>query len=390
MNLFHIIDAADVLDMIIVAIFVYVGLIWFKKTKSFLVVVGIVILGAVYALAKYFNLFLTSAILQGFFGALLIAIIVIFQEDLRHFFEKVAMWGLRRGSKLEASPMLGTIVRSAIDCAHEKVGALIIIVGKDPIERHLEGGTGLDGKISEAIVKSIFDNSSPGHDGAIIIRNGRIVRFAAHLPLSKNLTKLVGLGTRHAAALGLSERCDALCIIVSEERGTISIARDGDLIRLPDPEAVGEVLSRFMNEKFPIRRRRRFTNIFRKNFPEKATAILMSAVLWTASAYNSGLAQRDFTIPIEYSNLPADLSIVRSMPNELTITVSGEERSFKILNLEAVKAVVDVAGATEGYVKIPVQKGFVTKLPRNLSLDGIKPAEINLILKKGEGGVHRK
>lgn len=390
MNLLHIIDAADILDMIIVAIFVYAGLIWFKKTKSFLVVVGIVILGTVYALAKYFNLFLTSAILQGFFGALLIAIIVIFQEDLRHFFEKVAMWGLRRGSKLEASPMLGTIVRSAIDCAHEKVGALIIIVGKDPIERHLEGGVGLDGKISEAIVKSIFDNSSPGHDGAIIIRNGRIVRFAVHLPLSKNLTKLVGLGTRHAAALGLSERCDALCIVVSEERGTISIARDGDLIRLPDPEAIGEVLSRFMNEKFPIRRRRRITNIFRKNFPEKATAVLMSAVLWTASAYNSGLAQRDFTIPIEYSNLPADLSIVRSMPNELTITVSGEERSFKILNLEAVKAVVDVAGATEGYVKIPVQRGFVIKLPRSLSLDGIKPAEINLILKKGEGGIHRK
>lgn len=376
------IDVADVIDVIVVSMLIYAGLIWFKKTRAFLVVVGIVFLGAVYAASRYFNLFLTTAVLQGFFGVLLIAIIIIFQEELRHFFERVGMWSLGRRGRIEAVPLQSAIVRTALDSARAKIGALIVMAGQDPIDRHLEGGTWLDGRVSESLLKSIFDSSSPGHDGAVVIKSGRVSRFAVHLPLSRDPQKLGGLGTRHSAALGLTERCDALCIVVSEERGVISIARDGELSRLGDTEMLGKILDDYMGEKFPHRSRRRATNIFRKNIGEKFIAIILSIGLWAIFSSESGIVQRDFAVPIEYSGIPSDLSIVRAAPHELIITLSGDDRSFKLFDSENLRATVDASESAEGAVKIPVRKSFLTKLPRNLSLDGIRPPEINLVLRK--------
>ena len=108
----------------------------------------------------------------------------------------------------------------------------------DPIERHIEGGTELGGLPSEPLLKSIFDVHTPGHDGAAKIRDGRVERFAVYLPLSKDLEKTAGRGTRHAAAIGLSERCDALAIVVSEETGKISIVVDGQIERGLTPDAL--------------------------------------------------------------------------------------------------------------------------------------------------------
>ena len=109
----------------------------------------------------------------------------------------------------------------------EKQVMELIAEGKDPIARHVMGGIELGGKISEPILKSIFDPHSPGHDGAVIVEHDQISLFAAHLPLSKDFQQLANVGTRHSAALGLAELSDALCIAVSEERGTISVARAG-------------------------------------------------------------------------------------------------------------------------------------------------------------------
>ena len=206
MTFFRWFDVADVIDIAIVAMLFYAGLVWFKKTRAFLVVVGIVILGVVYALGRFFNLFLTTAILQSFFTVFLVAVIVIFQEELRHFFERVALWGLGHRPKPEAPRLVEVLVRTAGDLARARVGALIVIAGRDPLERHIEGGTELGGIPSEPLLKSIFDTHTPGHDGAAIIQGGDVTRFAVYLPLSKDLDKIAGRGTRHTAALGLAER----------------------------------------------------------------------------------------------------------------------------------------------------------------------------------------
>ncbi|HPQ81808.1 MAG TPA: diadenylate cyclase [bacterium] len=376
-------DLADLVDVAIVSVLFYAGLVWFKKTKAFLVVVGIVILGVVYALGRYLNLFLTTSILQSFFTVFLIAIIVIFQEELRQFFERVALWGLGRRPKAEAPRLVEVLVRTAGDLARARIGALVILAGRDPIERHTEGGTDLAGLPSEPLLKSIFDAHTPGHDGAAIIRDGRIERFAVYLPLSKDLEKTAGRGTRHAAALGLSERCDSLAIVVSEERGEVSVARDGELKTLSDISELGPVISDYLDERFPPRKRRR-ARLVTHNLREKIIAAVLALGLWGVFASTSGVVQRDFMVPIEYSNMPAELAIGRVHPRELTVTLMGDERAFRIFSPEDLKVTVDLSMVREGRQRISIKKGAISRVPRNFRVDSVRPSEIDITLKRDD------
>lgn len=386
MHILKWIEISDIVDVALVAVLIYIGLLWFKRTRAFLVVVGIIILGCVYALARYMDLFLTTAMLRGFFAVLLIAIIVIFQEDLRQFFEQIALWGLGRRKTLGPKPLIEALVRTAGDFARGHIGALIVISGRDPIERHIEGGIELDGKPSESLFKSIFDTHTPGHDGAVYIKDGKIIKFAAHLPLSKDFEKLTGTGTRHAAALGLSERCDALCIVVSEERGVVSIARDGNLTQIKDVERLGPIIEGYFREKFPPKQKKRISNYFCRNKREKITAVVLAAALWMAFAYRAGIVQRDFSIPIEYMNLPPEVSIEKAVPREITVTLSADERAFRQFNRDELKVRLNLLNAREGKWRIPVKEESVSRLPHNVSVEEIRPSEVELTLKKDAGG----
>ena len=167
-------------------------------------------LGIIYYLARSFQLYLSAAVLQGFFAVILLAMVIIFQEEFRRFFERIATWGRYRKSdrvsKLHEEVEI--IVQSVANLARQHVGALIVIQGADPLDRHLAGGYPLDGVLSEPLLESIFDPHSIGHDGAVIIDRGRLVRFGCHLPLSTSVERIGNLGLRHTAALGLSERTD--------------------------------------------------------------------------------------------------------------------------------------------------------------------------------------
>src|SRR5262245_46451357 len=166
---------------------------------------------------------MTGWVFQGSFAMFVMLIVIVFRDALRQFVDPIAVWSLAR----KRLPALGShtsdiLVRTLSDLAKEHGGALMVIRGNDPLEQDITGGIPLDGKLSGPLLKSIFDPHSPGHDGAVLVEQDSITRFAAHLPLSKNLTQLTNVGTRHSAALGLAELTDALCIVVSEERGTIS------------------------------------------------------------------------------------------------------------------------------------------------------------------------
>ena len=238
-NLFHAltdIGLTGCIDIAIVTLVIYAFLVALKRTRrSGLIFVGIIILGIIYVAAWKLNLVLTITLLQGFFTVFLVALVVIFQEDLRYFFERVGLWWRERSLptyKRHAQRLprraVEVLARTLGDLARARIGALVVVRGHDMIARHLEGGEVVEGRLSEPLLKSIFDPHSLGHDGAVVIEGDRIERLGAHLPLSKNLDKLPRSGTRHAAALGLSECSDALCLVVSEERGTISIARRGE------------------------------------------------------------------------------------------------------------------------------------------------------------------
>ena len=382
-NPFPTITFGEVVDIIFVAVLLYTAIVWARRTRAAFVVRGILILGGIYIIARYLDLQMTAWVFQGFFAIFLIMIVVIFQEELRQFFERIAVWSLARSRV----PALGSnaadiLVRTLSDLAKEHVGALIVIRGNDPLERHITGGIPLDGRLSGPLLKSIFDPHSPGHDGAVLVEQDRITRFAAHLPLSKDLSQLANVGTRHSAALGLAELTDVLCLVVSEERGTISVARDSKLREIENLQQLGAVIDSFLRTKFPSTRQSNISlQFFRENWIAKAISLSLAIGFWYIFVPGSKTVQISYRIPVSVENLPADLRVEEIEPPMVSATFSGPRRAFYLFDSRKIRVAIDVSMAELGRRNFNISEQNI-RYPKELTLQELNPSTLRLSVKK--------
>jgi diadenylate cyclase len=369
----------DIIDIGVITIFIYLLLVWLKKARARFILIGMVILGPIYIFARIFGLYLTTMVFQGFFAVFLIAIVVIFQEDLRRLFEQIAIWGISRKYilKIPAQEQIDILGSAIANLSRKKIGALIVIRGRDPLERHLEAGTDLDGLLSQVFLESIFDPNVPSHDGAVVVDGIRITKFSTHLPLSTNIQEIGRLGTRHAAALGLTEQTDALCIVVSEETGLISVAEAGRLRQFNNIADFQGALEGFYRKRFPAKRRSPLVDFLAGHFLEKIIAIVLAASLWFAFGHRIEMIRRDFTIPIEYRNLSRDKIVSEPKQKHVSVTLSGTERIFNLLKPEELKLSLDMSGVKDGENKFFLTKDLIN-YPAGLSVLNIEPEEIKL------------
>lgn len=368
------------LDIAFISVFIYVILILFKQSKARFILTGIVLLGIIYLAAQQLNLSLTTSLLQAFFAVIIIALIIIFQDEIRRFFEQIALWSLN--SKLRAGTQVSPnnreidiLVETLPELADNKIGALIVIEGKNSILEYMEGGELLDGKLSEALLKSIFDPHSAGHDGAVVIENGKIKLFATHLPLSTNFSQLKNRGTRHAAALGLSEVTDALCLVVSEERGVISIARGGVLKQI-DSEQLKLILKDFYNKNFPSVKKMP-TIHFRSNSKEKIISIAAAILLWFVFVHESRLVYRSFEVPVKISSPASTLEIENITPEIVNITFLGPRREFYFFKANQVDLLLKIANPQPGTEYLDISESDLN-FPEDLSLENIVPKSVSV------------
>ncbi len=370
---------ADMVDILVIAFFIYLILIWFQRSRARFMLIGMIIVGGVYALARMFNLYLTTMAFQAFFAIFLIMIVIIFQDDFRHFFERIALWSLQKRISIKKfSPQgIETLSSALANLSRKGIGALVVIRGHDPLDRYLEAGSELDGVLNPILLESIFDPHVPSHDGAVIIDDLRIAKFACYLPLSTNVDEIGRHGTRHAAALGLAEQTDALCIVVSEETGKISVAETGKIQQLKDITQVQNVLYQYQQRKFPKRHRSALLDFITGHPFEKLIAIAFAITFWMSFAYQKEVINRDFVLPIEYRNLFSDRVVADSRPKEITVTLRGKERFFKLLDPKELKASLDMADIEDGEYKLKVTKDSI-KYPFQLSLVNIEPEEVDL------------
>jgi len=373
----------DIIDIAFVTILLYTAIVWFKRTRATLVFVGIFILGAIYIFARQLDLQLTTYILQGFFAIFLIIIVVIFQEELRQVFERIALWGLgRKDTHAVQSEAVDIIVGTLADLAKERIGALIVLPGSQPIDRHINGGIEMGGKLSEPLLKSIFDPNSAGHDGAIIVEKDKISRFAVQLPLSKDFKQLGKVGTRHSAALGLAELSDALCLVVSEERGRISIAEDGKLREIGNFQELGSLVQDFLKAKFPTQDPRKASVQFlRSNWLEKAVSITLAIALWYVFIPGSKILEVTYQIPIEVEHLPANLTLESVEPPHISVTFGALNRAFYLFEPKKLEASIDASLAALGRRTFRVSEENLT-YPKNLTVKGLSPTKIKISVKK--------
>jgi uncharacterized protein (TIGR00159 family) len=387
LNLLREIGGHGLADIGIMTLGIYVLLVALKRTRrSGLILSGVLVITLLYIVALKLNLVMTVTLLQGFFTVFVVALVVLFQEDLRYFLERVGSWWFFRG-RSDRRPR-GTrpgrqeveiLVRTVADLARSKIGALLVVRGRDVIARHLEGGEDVDGRVSEALLKSIFDPHSLGHDGAVIIEGDRIDRLGCHLPLSRELDRVPGAGTRHAAALGLSELSDALCIVVSEERGTISVARRGAFQSIADPVALRALLESFYDEIRPLPKTRPALDFFRHNLREKVVAFGLSFALWIAVVHRSQVIRREFAVPFQFSLLSNQLTVTKTNPTVARLTLSGPRRSFTLVDPRDFKLILNLEDARAGRKTFRVNRTDI-RIPEGLSLDDLDPREVALTI----------
>ncbi len=372
----------DLLDILIVASIMYLILIFIRRTKSFFIVNSVILLSVVYYLARYFDLSLTRQAFQSIFTFFLVIFVIVFQREIRRFFEWLAFSRTWQLASVTSGDALTLLVRTVNDLARKKVGAIIVIPGEYPVERLMEGGNLLNGQLSAPLLLSIFDPTSPGHDGAVLLIGDRVRRFGVHLPLSENVSASKEFGTRHRAAVGITERTDALAIIVSEERGTISVAEEGKLETLTDANALLERLKRFIQENTPDENE---DNIWYfllvKNFWIKLSAFLIAAVLWFVFVFQIGVVNQDIKVPLEFRFVSNGLEISDLNVNSVNLTIYVSNRDLINFQPEQIKVAVDLSGESAGYHELLLDQDNVA-LPTYLSLVKIEPRYINFNLKK--------
>ncbi len=374
----------DALDIIIVGFLIYGFLFLLKRTHSRFVINGISILLGVYLIARYLDLYLTSLLFQTFFTFFVVIIVVIFQRELRNFFEWIYIWGKFSSKRSGIAPdsITDQVIQAVSGLAEKNIGALIVFPRKQAIDHLVQSGIVLNGKFSIPLVLSIFDPSSPGHDGAIVIEGDRIKKFGAHLPLAERFEKYQDLGTRHRAALGLAERSDALVIAVSEEKGTISVAHEGKLTIVNQSHDLKEIIDELLYQKYlsvsPVKSQ--WHSFITHNIREKTIAIGFTLLFWYIFVIQlgTGIVSRDFDVPVEFHFLPSQYIITRQSSDTVTVTVTGRNQDFSLLDPEKdLRVIVNLPRPALGNQRIKISEGDISH-PARLSVIKFTPLIIDL------------
>lgn len=220
----------DVVDILIITVLVYETLILIKGTRAGQILWGLILLAAVYWGAKALELRTVSALLGHVFNHIVIILVILFQLDIRRVLSQMGRASfLSTQGNIEESQILEEIVKACVSMSNKKIGALLVLERNADVLDFIEAGTTVDSQISKEVLTSIFLPVSPLHDGAVVLRKGRIYMAGCFLPLTLNPSVSKTMGTRHRAAVGLSEETDAVCVVVSEENGTISLAQNGKI-----------------------------------------------------------------------------------------------------------------------------------------------------------------
>ena len=217
----------DILDLIFLYLIVYRCIIFIQGTRALSMLIGLGVLAGLYYFSSYFQLYSLNWVLSNFFDYFFIIVVILFQDDIR---SGLTRFGINPFSPKTNKFVLADEIFEA--CEHfqnTKTGALIVIQQKTGLRNYIETGTFIDSRVKSGLLRSIFNTESPLHDGAVIITGNTIAAVACYLKLSQSNNMDRRYGTRHRAALGLSEESDAIIVVVSEETGSVSVFNEGNM-----------------------------------------------------------------------------------------------------------------------------------------------------------------
>ena len=245
------IELIDIVQILLIAFFVYHLIRWLQNTKAYTLMKGIFLIGVFVVIANILKMQTILWLFGNIGGAAITAVVIIFQPELRRVVEQIgeknplsaiSFTGSQEENERFSDTTINELVRASFEMGEVKTGALIVIEKTITLEEYEKTGIPIDGILTSQLLINIFEHNTPLHDGAVIVRNNRVTAATCYLPLSDNMALNKNLGTRHRAGVGISEVTDSFTIIVSEETGNVSYASDGELHTAVTPSDLREQL----------------------------------------------------------------------------------------------------------------------------------------------------
>jgi len=374
----------DVFDILFLSVLVYHLYLWFWGTKAFKALVGLLAMGVIFTLARFWGLFLTTWVFQILWQVLVVLIIILFQSEIRQVLERVnplQMITLRRFSK--SANWIPDIVTAIFSLAKIKTGALIIFERADLVEELITGGIPLESELSPELLMSIFHKESPLHDGALLIRRGRIAKAACYLPLSSVEGLPKEWGTRHRAALGLSERCDASIVVISEERGEISVAQNSKIIHVSNIEQLSQLIKDALESNGPASKSwpKMALSLTVHKWPIKVIVVALVCLFWLLLAGQQNF-EVTIKVPLDVKNLPEKIEVIEPVNPEIAVTVQGLRKDASTLSRRNVHAEVDISMARFGNRVFRITRNQITLPNDRIKVVSIEPPLVEFRLRE--------
>lgn len=382
-----ILSPIDLFDLLMVALVYYMLLAFIRRSQAAALLRGVLVLVLfLVSITFVFPLPTLDWLISGLLIALLIAVPITLQPELRRWLEGLGRNPLFARKRQQLASRLTPPLRRVIEqCAEQGMGALVVIEGQDSLAEVMATGVRVNGELSAELLNTIFFDKTPLHDGAVILREDRVVAASCVLPLTQqDLPSYRRFGTRHRAAVGLSEVCDAFIIVVSEETGHLSLARNGKLEGQQDVGQLQQALATFFaattaEQGGNQRRGRDMVLGFGRFLLYASFAALFAILTWGATLERVNPTSEEVlqTVSLRVNGLPNDVAIMNQPPTTVAVTVRTTAALMETLNVDSFQASAVIDSAESGLVRLPVE---VTTSVGNVEILQVQPAEIDVEL----------
>jgi len=370
----------DLVDILIVSVILHRLFILLRGTAALQVMLGLLFLWFLEAIASATGLVLTSWLLRGVGVVAVVAIVVVFRNELRELFQRSNPIRFLFGRLSKSNEMDTRVIsESVFKLAETRTGAIVVLQGLDALEAHLREGSDLDGRVNPGVIRGVFTKQSPVHDGAIVIRRNLITRVGTFLPLTQREGLPSRYGTRHRAALGLTEVSDATVLVVSEERGEVSLVKNGKIQVMESAQQLeGALESTFLGSRGTAEpRSRHFWIAYASGL--SLTCLLVAAV-W--GLYTGGeLSLIRMTVPIDFRNIPEALELREVSTENVEVQISGRQQLVNALGADQVRAYLDLRLAGPGVHSMVLNQENI-EIPLGLEVTRVSPTTIRLELEE--------
>ena len=368
----------DVVDVLLLTFIVYRVYTWLRGTMALRIGLGLLVLAVAAFAADKIGLLLTAYVLQALGAVAALVVVVIFRDEIRRALGHVnplRWWRERRAAPVDRSTF-ATLARAALALSERGIGAILVLPRQDRVDEHLTGGTVLDAVPSAELLEAVFHTGSPIHDGAVVVADGRVRLAGAFLPISTATHIPDHMGSRHRAALGLTEHCDAVVVTVSEERGQVCVVVDG---RVSSPLADAGALTRHLDQLMgstaaePGAAPRRG---WAKGLAFCASFALVVTAWYLVVAGPGTVVVR--TATVELRNLPPDVEAGPPRPQEVDLHVRGPRALIGELAPADISAWVDLGDGKLGQRRVRVE----AEVPVGFRVVDIAPRRVGVRLRR--------